>query len=85
MGSGTIYNLKYEQQPVLTRTLEHEVLDNKSVKLKPYLKLTSFTTFTPIGKDGGVGMLFGWDAPNFLVKSVKSKDFMIPKGASHFT
>lgn len=85
LGTGTIFNLKYDQEPVLVRTLEYEVLDDKSVKLRPYLQPTSFTSFTPIGKDGGVGMVFGWHAPNFLVRSLKSKDFMILKSSSHFT
>ncbi|RCK54959.1 Apoptosis-inducing factor B [Candida viswanathii] len=85
LGTGSIFDLKYNQEPVLERTLEYEVLDDKSVTLEPYVQPTSFTSFTPIGKDGGVGMLFGWNTPNFLVKAVKSKDYMIPKGADHFT
>lgn len=33
--------------------------------------------FVPIGSQGGVGVVFGWKVPSFLVKMAKSKDFMI--------
>ncbi|RCK67338.1 Apoptosis-inducing factor 2 [Candida viswanathii] len=82
--TGTIVNLKFDQEPVLAKTLQYEVCDDKSVKLKAYLKPTSVTTFTPIGKEGGVGLMFGWTVPSFLVKVMKSKDFMISKGADNF-
>jgi hypothetical protein len=31
----------------------------------------------PIGPQQGVGVVFGWKVPSFLVKMAKSKDFMI--------
>lgn len=33
--------------------------------------------FVPIGPNGGVGVLFGWNAPSFLVWAAKLRDFML--------
>ena len=44
---------------------------------KVYKKITSDMQFVPIGSQGGVGIAFGWKLPSFMVKMVKSKDFMI--------
>ena len=33
----------------------------------------------PVGPDGGVGAAFGWWLPSFVVKLLKSRDFMFPK------
>jgi apoptosis-inducing factor 2 len=33
--------------------------------------------FVPIGKTQGVGVVFGYKIPSFMVKMAKSKDFMI--------
>ena len=32
----------------------------------------------PVGPNGGVGAMFGWWAPSFAVKMIKSKNFMFP-------
>ncbi|KAL6718426.1 hypothetical protein ACLMJK_004515 [Lecanora helva] len=40
---------------------------------------TKETQFVPVGSNGGVGAMFGWWAPSFLIKQVKSKNFMFPK------
>ncbi|RMZ81352.1 hypothetical protein DV738_g2169, partial [Chaetothyriales sp. CBS 135597] len=42
-----------------------------------YKKITSDVQFVPIGSQQGVGVAFGWKVPSFVVKSFKSKDFMI--------
>ena len=44
---------------------------------KIYKKVTSDMQFVPVGSSGGVGIAFGWKVPNFMVKMVKAKDFMI--------
>ena len=40
---------------------------------------TKETQFVPVGANNGVGAVFGWWAPSFMVKMVKSKNFMFPK------
>lgn len=44
---------------------------------KIYKKLQSDMQFVPIGKTQGVGVVFGYKIPSFMVKMAKSKDFMI--------
>ncbi|KIX10221.1 uncharacterized protein Z518_01302 [Rhinocladiella mackenziei CBS 650.93] len=44
---------------------------------KIYKKITSDMQFVPIGSQQGVGAVFGWKIPSFMVKMIKSKDFMI--------
>jgi len=46
-----------------------------------YKKITSDMMFVPIGPTQGVGAAFGWKVPSFLVKFIKSKDFMIGNAA----
>lgn len=33
----------------------------------------------PVGPNGGVGAIFGWWAPSFAVRMIKSRNFMFPK------
>ncbi|KAI1617584.1 AMID-like mitochondrial oxidoreductase [Exophiala viscosa] len=42
-----------------------------------YKKFQSDMQIVPVGSQGGVGVLFGWKAPSFIVKMAKAKDFMI--------
>ncbi|KIV85127.1 hypothetical protein PV11_00862 [Exophiala sideris] len=42
-----------------------------------YKKFQSDMQIVPVGSQGGVGVLFGWKAPSFIVKVAKAKDFMI--------
>ena len=44
---------------------------------KIYKKITADMQFVPIGKSQGVGVVFGYKIPSFMVKMAKSKDFMI--------
>ena len=44
---------------------------------KIYKKIQSDMQFVPIGKTQGVGVVFGYKIPSFMVKMAKSKDFMI--------
>ncbi|RMZ92260.1 hypothetical protein DV736_g471, partial [Chaetothyriales sp. CBS 134916] len=42
-----------------------------------YKKITSDIQLVPIGSQQGVGVVFGWKIPSFIVKMGKAKDFMI--------
>lgn len=42
-----------------------------------YKKITGEMLFVPVGSQQGVGLAFGWKLPSFLIKTAKSKDFMI--------
>ncbi|EMG50453.1 ptaL Oxidoreductase ptaL [Candida maltosa Xu316] len=85
LGTSSIVDLVFNQEPIFQKTVEYEVFDNKKTQLKPYVRPTSLTTFVPVGKDGGVGLFFGYCVPSFLVRFFKSKDFMISKAGEHFT
>ena len=36
------------------------------------------TLMVPIGREGGVGQILGWQAPSFLVKLVKGNSYLLP-------
>lgn len=78
MGEQSSVDLTYAQKPVFAKTVAKEIL-SQDVKLVSYQKLSRQIILVPIGKDGGVGVLFGFSIPNFLVRLFKSRDFMIPK------
>lgn len=42
-----------------------------------YKKIQSDMQFVPVGSQGGVGVVFGYKVPSFMVKMAKAKDFMI--------
>lgn len=85
LGANSIVDLVYTQKPVFEKTVEFEVVDNEATQLKAYQKASGITTFIPIGRNGGVGLLFGYCAPSFLIWFAKARDFMISKAGEHFT
>ena len=48
----------------------------KAPPLREFKPMTN-TLMVPIGPGGGVGMLMGWAVPSLMVKTVKSKSFLI--------
>ncbi|CAH6718315.1 putative oxidoreductase Ptalp [[Candida] jaroonii] len=70
-----------------TKTLEksaEKYFEGKSVNPPPYKNPKGASMFVPVGKDGGVGIVFGWSIPSFLVKIVKAKDYMISHMANYY-
>ena len=53
--------------------------DAKSLKPKKYAQVQSDMQIVPIGPTGGVGVLFGFQVPNWLVRLVKSRTFLVQK------
>lgn len=78
----TLVDLKFSQHSLLVNFIKKEVF-KKDSNPKAYSP-TTLTIMVPISKKGGVGKLFGFGAPNFLVSMVKGKDFMIPKAKDGF-
>jgi len=85
LGQQSVVDLTYNQKPIFTKTIAHEVFGDANVKLTPYVKPTRATIVVPIGRDGGVGAIYGFSIPNFAVRFAKSKDFMISKASGFFT
>lgn len=69
--------------PALCYSIWSDVRDSSAkgnvLKEKKHKQITSDTQIVPIGPNGGVGVLFGWQIPNFLVRTIKSKTFMMEK------
>ncbi|KAI5950471.1 hypothetical protein KGF57_004286 [Candida theae] len=85
LGQQSLVDLTYNQKPVFTKTVSCEVFGDSSVKLAPYVKPTKATVLVPIGRDGGVGAVFGFSIPSFVVWLAKSRNFVIPKAPGFFT
>ncbi|CAH2353799.1 putative oxidoreductase Ptalp [[Candida] railenensis] len=79
----TVVDIKLSQTKPFTQTVKKNIF-NQDVSLLAYARGKT-TTLIPISKKGGIGLMFGWSVPNFLVKSLKAKDFMIPKAGDHFS
>lgn len=79
----TIVDLDQVQVPTFCSTAYNVIL-GQTQAMRP-LKKTPKIGLVPISRKGGVGVIFGWCLPSFLVKFLKSKDFMIPRGSKTFT
>ncbi|KAG7663164.1 uncharacterized protein J8A68_003342 [[Candida] subhashii] len=79
MGVSSAVDLFHYQKPVLTKTIEYEIFERKSTKLKPYQTEKSVSFMCPIGRDGGVALSFGIRMPNFIVRSQRAKDYSISR------
>lgn len=83
--SGTnsdLVSLKMVQGPTFEKTIDY-LLDKGQDKRKP-LKSIKTTQLVPISHNGGIGVLFGFGIPNFMVRMIKAKDFMLSKAAENF-
>ena len=49
-------------------------------KQKVFKQITAQTQLVPIGQKGGVGILFGWRIPSFMVWLIKGRGYFIEKG-----
>lgn len=79
----TVVDIKLLQTKPFTQTVKKNIF-NQDVNLLAYARGKT-TTIVPISKKGGIGLMFGWSIPNFIVRLLKSKDFMIPKAGDHFS
>ena len=80
IGENTILNIKYSQMAALESVVDLELFGNKNSKLQPYSPIKT-TLGVPVSRDWGVGVALGWSLPSFIIKFMKSKDFMIPKAS----
>lgn len=54
---------------------------NTTLKPKEYKQMDSDTQLIPVGPKGGVGVMFGWKVPSWVVWLIKSRTFMMDKAA----
>uniref|UniRef100_A0A060TF20 ARAD1D12430p n=1 Tax=Blastobotrys adeninivorans TaxID=409370 RepID=A0A060TF20_BLAAD len=82
IGQNTLVDMKYNQLEVFKATVAK--LLKKVTQEKLYDPSPSATLAVPISRSGGVGLLNGWGMPNFVVRLVKSRDFMISQAKTNF-
>ncbi|KAI5970612.1 hypothetical protein CANMA_000353 [Candida margitis] len=85
LGQQSLVDLVYNQNPTFSKAIAYEVFGDTKVKLTPYVKPSRPTILVPIGRNGGVGVVYGFSIPNFVVWFSKSRDFMIPKASGYCT
>ncbi|SCU82667.1 LANO_0B07140g1_1 [Lachancea nothofagi CBS 11611] len=78
----TIVDLEQIQVSTFQSTVKSVIFGDNGKK-KP-LKKSPELGLVPVSRNGGVGVLFGWRVPSFLVRFIKSKDFMVSRGAKSF-
>jgi hypothetical protein len=76
------FSIMYKQPKVLGKTIQNFVL-GQDVTLSSFSK-GAVSILVPIGKNNGVGYLYGYRLPTFVVKFMKSRDYMIPRVGSTF-
>jgi NADH dehydrogenase FAD-containing subunit len=76
--NGAAFDVKFAL-PALQETLRSDLSGTAPAPRtnKIYKKMATDMMMVPIGPQQGVGVVFGWKVPSFLVKMAKSKDFMI--------
>lgn len=81
-GTRCIVDLKMGQLPVLAATAKRVILHSltSSKEWKP----VDNTLLVPVSRDGGVGKIFGWCVPSFLVWFLKAKSFMLEEAKKDF-
>lgn len=72
----TIVDIKLTQIGIFTSTIKK--LTSSGPQSKEYTPNTS-TILVPISPSGGVGIIFGWGVPNFVVRLLKAKSFFLDK------
>ncbi|KAL8766361.1 MAG: hypothetical protein Q9209_006831 [Squamulea sp. 1 TL-2023] len=61
----------------LCSTILTDLSAGKVGKAQPFKQTVTETQLVPIGPRGGVGSVFGWRVPSFVVWLIKSRDYMI--------
>ncbi|KAI9652516.1 MAG: hypothetical protein M1821_008370 [Bathelium mastoideum] len=75
---GGLLHVRFATKPLLESIKLHLQGQAPGPRSKTiYKPIKTDMQFVPMGPDGGVGVVFGWRVPAFLVKMVKSGDFMI--------
>lgn len=73
-------DLNFYQKGVFESTTDYEIFEDESTNLKEYTKVDMARLFAiPIGKNGGIGALFGVPIPSFAIKYSKSRDYFISR------
>lgn len=86
VASGTgksIGDMKFGQQKPFTASVKKEIF-KENVTLTKY-EIVKNTILVPISREGGVGVIFGYSFPSFLIKLLKGKDFMLGKAGDDFS
>jgi apoptosis-inducing factor 2 len=81
--SNSVATIQFDQRPVLTSTLRHLLTGSKITKT--YNGPIAATQMVPTGSKGGVGLVFGWSVPSFLVAQLKGKDFMLARAKKDYS
>lgn len=77
----TVVDYAFCQKAVIISTLKHVLTG--SIPSKKYSASKSTTVFVPISSKAGVGLMFGWSVPNFMVVQGKSKHFLLPNAKGY--
>ncbi|CAI5758040.1 unnamed protein product [Candida verbasci] len=85
IGSHSLVDLLYNQKNVFDKVISYEIFKDESILFQGYKQSTRATMVVPIGKNGGVGVVFGIPIPSFLVYWIKSRDYMISKARDNLT
>lgn len=80
----TVADIKVHQLKAFQSALTHDLIDSKTKEVE-YNPDTSALIVVPISRQGGVGLIFGWAVPSFVVRILKAKDFMLSKAHYEMT
>lgn len=78
----SLVDLKFGFTPVFSEQVKATILGQGGA-VKEYSPVSNMLV-VPISKNGGEGIVFGWSVPNFFVKFIKAKGFMINNAGETF-
>jgi NADH dehydrogenase FAD-containing subunit len=81
LSRGNLLDLR-DMVPILIGNMEVD-LGIKGMVSKPFIQNKSETMLVPVGKSKGVGALFGWRVPSWVVWLIKGRNFMFPTAVSY--
>ncbi|KAI9721276.1 MAG: hypothetical protein M1812_002438 [Candelaria pacifica] len=75
---GSVFDSNDAIAPLMTN-IEYDLSNGKTGKEKKVVLNQKETIVVPVGRDKGVGILFGWRVPSLMVWAVKGRTFFVEK------
>ncbi|KAI9741609.1 MAG: hypothetical protein M1835_003096, partial [Candelina submexicana] len=75
---GSVFDSNDAIAPLMTN-MEYDLSNGKTGKEKKVVLNQKETIVVPVGRDKGVGILFGWKVPSLMVWGIKGRTFFVEK------
>ncbi|CUM68439.1 uncharacterized protein PRCAT00006162001 [Priceomyces carsonii] len=84
IGESSFVDIKFYQRAVFESAVRKEIFGEEAVTLKAY-KSHEASELVPITRKSGVGKVFGWSVPSWVIWYLKSRDFLLRRAGEELT